>query len=228
MRRAERLYQIVLLLSDGRVKTARMLAQALEVTERTLYRDMADLIATGTPIDSEAGVGYRLRPGYRLPPITFSEEELQALLLGARMVQGWGDAALGRAADTAMAKIRNALPGDRRGRTEERLLVPDFHVPPAMVEPLGRLRRATNTRNKVRLAYSDASGQTSQRVVWPLCVIFWGTAWTLGAWCELREGFRTFRLDRMQDSAVLAEIYPLQRGRRLADYLRAAAGCEGG
>lgn len=224
MRRADRLYQIVLLLSDGRVKTARALADVLEITERTVYRDMADLIATGTPIDGEAGVGYRLRPGYRLPSITFSQEELQALMLGARMVRGWGDVALGRAADTAMAKIRNALPAERAPDGQERLLVPDFHVPPAMVEPLGRLRSAADIRRKVRLSYTDAAGEPSERVVWPLCVIFWGTAWTLGAWCELREGFRTFRLDRMQASEVLPESFPDTRGRRLTDYLRVAAG----
>jgi predicted DNA-binding transcriptional regulator YafY len=223
MRRADRLFQIVLLLSGHRAVTARALAEKLEVSERTIYRDMADLMAGGLPVDGEAGVGYLLRSGARLPPLTFDAEELAALALGSRMVHGWADRALGQAAERALLKIQSVLPADRRERLDQQaLLVPEFHIPPAQRAPLGALRRAIDEHRKVRFAYTRADGTATRRVVRPLGLVFWGGGWTLGGWCELRDGFRTFRLDRMETPEVLGETFIADEGKSLADYLRAA------
>ena len=223
MRRADRLFQIVLLLGCGRAVTARALAEKLEVSERTIYRDMADLMAGGLPVDGEAGVGYLLRPGAHLPPLTFDAEELAALALGSRMVHGWADKALGRAAERALLKIEWALPESHRQRlAAQAWLVPDFNVDTPRVAPLGTLRRAIDERRKVRFDYTRADGIASQRKVRPLGLIFWGGGWTLGGWCELRCDFRTFRLDRMTALIVLEEAFEPVEGKSLADYLRIA------
>lgn len=225
MRRADRLFRIVLLLGRGRVVTARDLAESLEVSERTVYRDIADLMASGVPIDGEAGVGYLLRSGYRLPPLMFDEEELQALVMGIRMVQGWADQALGKAAETALAKIETVLPGKLRPFTGSRgVMVPDFHVPDAMVEPLEILRRAVAESRKVKFAYQRSDGVASQRVVWPLSLFFWGQTWTVGAWCELRGEFRSFRPDRMGPVELLDDTFADQD--RLLKGLLRAVGAE--
>lgn len=224
MRRADRLFQIVLLLGRGRAVTARALAGKLEVSERTIYRDMADLMAGGLQVDGEAGVGYLLRAGARLPPLMFDAEELAALALGSRMVHGWTDKALGAAAERALLKIESVLPEGHRGRLERQaLLVPEFHIAPGQVAPLGSLRSAIDGHRKVRFDYVRADGAASNRVVRPLGLFFWGGGWSLGGWCELRRDFRNFRLDRMSAPDVLAEIFTPDEGRTLADFLRHVA-----
>ncbi|MEW6164329.1 MAG: YafY family protein [Pseudomonadota bacterium] len=224
MRRADRLFQIVLLLNRGRAVTARELAVALEVSERTIYRDVADLSASGVPVDGAAGVGYLMRKGYQLPPLMFDAEELAALALGSRMVRSWTDPGLGRAAERALLKIEAVLPVERKISVgETALLAPDFHVPPAMVAPLGMLRGAIRERRKVRFVYRRADGEESRRVVWPLGLFFWGETWTLGGWCELRGEFRSFYLDRMASQEVLTEGFDPVGGRSLDDFVRLVA-----
>lgn len=229
VRRADRLFRLLFLLADGRITTAASLAASLEVSERTIYRDMADLLAAGAPIDGEAGVGYRLRKGFRLPPLMFDIDELQALLLGSRMVQGWSDPALGAAAQSALAKIRSVLPGALQGPAGGlELLVPDFHVPAAMVAPLGLLREAINANRKLSFAYVRADGEASRRTIWPLTLVYWGQTWTLGAWCELRSDFRSFRPDRMAGLIMEEETFDARQGALVRDFLRAvSAGGEG-
>jgi predicted DNA-binding transcriptional regulator YafY len=221
MRRADRLFQIMLFLGRGTVVRARELAERLEVSERTIYRDVADLGRSGVPIEGEAGVGYLLRGGYRLPPLMFDADELEALALGSRMVKGWTDPALGKAAERALLKIEAVLPADRRSQlAQEALLVPDFHVPPAMVAPLGQLRLAIAQGRKVRFDYVRADGAPSTRTAWPLGLFFWGGTWTLGAWCELRGEYRSFRVDRLSTLTVLDEVFDGARERLLEDYIR--------
>ena len=204
MRRADRLFQIVLLLDRRRAVTAREIAEALNISERTVYRDIADLSRSGVPISGEAGVGYMLRSGYRLPPLMFDPEELQALALGSRMVKGWADAALGKAAERALLRIEAVLPKQLKEQPgRDAFLVPDFHVPPKMVAPLGKLRQCIADSRKARLDYTRLDGVASSRIIWPLGLVFWGETWTLAAWCELRGDFRSFRPDRMQDVAIL-------------------------
>jgi len=224
MRRADRLFRLVTLLSRARVVTARDLATQLEVSERTIYRDVADLVASGTPIDGEAGVGYRLRRDYRLPPLPFSAEELEALATGLRMVGGWADPAMGRAAELALARIDAVLPASGRSLRDAPVLVPGFHVPPAMVAPMALLREAIAARRKVGIDYVSADESKTARILWPLGLVFWGQSWTLAAWCELREDFRSFRLDRIGDLRVLDQGFQIARGRSLQDYVRAVSG----
>lgn len=208
MRRADRLFQIVLLLDRGRAVTARELADALQVSERTIYRDVADLGRSGVPISGEAGVGYLMRPGYRLPPLMFDAEELAALALGSRMVRSWADPALGRAAERALMRIESVLPQAlRQDPARDALLVPGFHVPEAMRAPMTALRASIAAHHKVRIAYARADGLASERVIQPLGLVFWGETWTLGAWCELRGGFRSFRLDRIAHLTPLDEHF---------------------
>ncbi|RTL54953.1 MAG: YafY family transcriptional regulator [Rhodocyclaceae bacterium] len=227
MRRADRLFRIVLLLGRGKVVTARELAESLEVSERTVYRDIADLAVSGVPVEGAAGVGYLLRSGYHLPPLMFDQEELQALVMGIRMVQGWADNALGQAAETALAKIETVLPGALRQATANSgIVVPDFHVPQAMVEPLEDLRRAIVAGRKVRLGYRRADGTTSARTVLPLSLFYWGQVWTLGAWCELRGDYRSFRPDRMDEVELLEASFQADQARLLKGYLNGAQ-CDG-
>lgn len=221
MRRADRLFEIVQYLRGRRLTTAAQLAQWLEVSERTIYRDVADLAASGVPIDGEAGVGYRIRADFDLPPLMFDFDEIDALAIGARFVESWGGPALAGGARSALAKIAAALPKDKRAALESsRLFAPDYFVDPKPGERLEALRRAIGARRVVELDYRDAAGQATRRRVWPLGIFFWGDAWSLGAWCELRGDFRNFRLDRVTRLAVLDEPYPDESGRRLPDYLR--------
>lgn len=223
MRRADRLFQIVLLLGRRRAVTARALAEALEVSERTIYRDIADLSRSGVPVAGEAGVGYLMHGGYQIPPLMFDIEELAALALGGRMVQGWADPELGRAAERALLKIEAVLPAARKGQLDRQALrVPSFHVPPAMRAPLGLLRRAIGESRKVVFDYTRADGAPSRRAVWPLGLFFWGESWTLGAWCEMRAAYRAFRLDRMAGLALLDARFAGDG--LLEDYIRVVSG----
>jgi len=223
MRRADRLFRLVTLLSRARIMTARSLAAQLEVSERTIYRDVADLIASGTPIDGEAGVGYRLRRDYRLPPLPFSTEELEALATGLRMVEAWADPAMGRAAELALARIDAVLPASRRSLRDAPVLVPGFHVPASMLAPMAMLREAIGGRRKLQVSYVSAEGTSTERRLWPLGLVFWGQSWTLAAWCELRGDFRSFRLDRIGALQLLDEEFEIARGRSLQDYVRAVS-----
>jgi predicted DNA-binding transcriptional regulator YafY len=224
MRRSDRLFQIVLLLGRDRIRTARRIAEELEVSERTVYRDIADLVAVGVPIDGEAGVGYRLHPGYQVPPLMFDNQELEALVLGAGMVRAWADAELAKAAEQVLAKVDAVLPDRLRGSLEKgTLLAPDFFIPPETVTGMASLRKAIDQRQKVRMTYVREDGEHSGRVVWPLGLVFWGTKWTLGAWCEWRDEFRTFRLDRIQSLELLPLKFPDMPGRQFKNYIAYAS-----
>ncbi len=220
MRRADRLFRIVQRLRRRGVTTAAQLAQALEVSERTVYRDVRDLILSGVPILGEAGVGYALPRGFDLPPLMFDDEELEALVLGARMVQAFADKRLARAAEEALGKIETALPQRLRARVQEAaFLAPGFHVDPRSYSGLDELRRALREKRKVRFAYLDKAGAPSSRTARPLGISFWGRAWTLVAWCERRDDFRSFRLDRIEGLQVLAEPFADEPGKLLRDFL---------
>jgi len=223
VRRADRLFRLLLELRRGRVVTARELARRLEVSERTVYRDVADLSGSGVPIVGEAGVGYRLR-GFELPPLMFERDEVEALALGARAAEAWGDAALAAAARSALAKIEAALPRGRERLVEEtRLYVPGDGEPPGEKIPLAELRRAIRERRKVAFDYRDGADRATSRTVRPLALAFYPPAWLLAGWCELREDFRTFRLDRITWFEALGERFADEPGRSLADYLRREA-----
>jgi predicted DNA-binding transcriptional regulator YafY len=221
VRRADRLFRIIQFLRKRRGSTtAATLAEALEVSERTIYRDIADLVASGTPIDGEAGVGYRLRADYDLPPLMFDREEIQALVLGARIVQQFGDAGLARASTSALAKVYAVLPEKLRKAPPETLLfAPTTRSAAVLAGPLERIREALVAHRKLELRYRDEADRLSERVVRPLGAFFWGRSWTLSAWCELREDFRTFRLDRVERCTLLDAVFTDEPGRTLRDLL---------
>lgn len=225
MRRADRLFQIIQCLHHDRVVTARDLAEELEVSERTIYRDIQDLSLSGVPIIGEAGVGYRLMKGFHLPPLMFNEEELAALLIGARMVQAWTDKGLARAAHQAMTKIEHVIPEQLKPELErQEIMVPDFPTNARVGDQLSVLRNTIKQQNKVYFGYTREDGLNSKRTVHPLGLFYWGKVWTLVAWCELRDEFRHFRLDRMTDIAMLDQRFQLLPGRTLQDFL--ATVCE--
>lgn len=222
MRRADRLFQIVSLLRRKRFTTAAWLAQRLEVSERTIYRDVRDLIGSGVPIEGEAGVGYRLGKDFDLPPMMFNVDEIQALVLGARMVEVWGDDDLRRAAKSVLDKTEAVLPPKLRPRVHDTALFAlSFRASGSAREALGPIRRAIDERHKLLLRYRDADEQASERVVRPLGLYFWGMTWTLGAWCELRSDFRNFRLDRITEVELRDEQFELAPPVTLDDYVRA-------
>ena len=208
MRRADRLFQLVQLLRRRRTTTAAELARSLEVSERTVYRDVQDLSLSGVPIEGEAGVGYRLKPGFDLPPLMFTAEELQALRLGAQIVQGWADDALANAATSALGRIESVLPEKLRQESNRQFLfAPSFAITKETKAWMRELRAAMAARHKVTISYRKAEEDATEsiRTVEPLGLFFWGKTWTLGAWCELRQGFRTFRLDRISSLTILTQ-----------------------
>lgn len=201
-----------------------MLAQKLEVSERTIYRDVSDLQTSGMPIEGEAGVGYTLRRDLDLPPLMFTRDELTALVLGARLVRAWGGASSMAAADQALQRIEAVLPPELRERLDGILMyAPGSRMPQLLRERLDVLHEASIDRHVLSFGYTREDGQSSQRQVRPLALYFWSGVWTLAAWCELRKDFRTFRIDRMQDVQVLAREFVQKKGQRLEDYLRQVA-----
>ena len=221
MRRADRLFQLVQLIRGRRLTTAAFLAQRLEVSERTVYRDVADLQHQGVPIEGEAGVGYRLGAGFELPPLMFTQDEASALVAAARLAQSWVDPALARDIETGLGKILSVLPPAARVSAEAlALYAPAMGLDDTLRARLQTLREAVQSHNKLLLQYHDVSGDASERTVRPLGCFYWGKVWTLSTWCELRNDFRGFRLDRMDAITVLPERFRDEPGKTLADMLR--------
>jgi predicted DNA-binding transcriptional regulator YafY len=219
---------LVQVLRARRFATAKSLAEALEVSERTVYRDVRDLSLSGVPIEGEAGVGYALRRDFDLPPIMFDYEEIEALTAGARMVQAWSSPTLARAAQAALDKIAAALPTEKRIAMERtRLYAPSFHIDPQLGKVMDTMREAIVASKRLEFAYKDGEGKASERTVRPLGLYFWGQKWTMAAWCETRGDFRTFRLDRVGGVAIGAR-FPDEPGKRLDDYLRVVRASAGG
>jgi predicted DNA-binding transcriptional regulator YafY len=221
MRRADRLFQIVQYLRGGRLLTAAMLGERLEVSERTIYRDIADLQSTGVPIDGEAGVGYVLRSGYDLPPLMFTRDEIVALVAGIRMVKSWGGIGMARAAAEALVKIELVLPEAERKRVAaSSVFAPPMELTDEVRALIDLVERAIDARNILRFGYEDRQGATTERRVHPLGLWFWGKVWTLVAWCETRADFRMFRLDRTTGLATTGEQFRPMPERSLAECLR--------
>jgi predicted DNA-binding transcriptional regulator YafY len=222
MRRADRLFQIIQILRRKRLTRAAEIAAELEISARTVYRDIGDLIGSGVPISGEAGVGYVLDPGFDLPPLQFTPEELEVLTLATELVEKLGDPALTRTAKDALAKIAAVLP---RGRDwspgEGSLLAPAAPFETHDRVDLTTVREAIRARRKLQLDYFSRDEARTQRKVWPLAVSFYGSIRLLSGWCELRQDFRSFRADLIQSMTVLDDRYPNQRGRTLADFRKA-------
>lgn len=220
MRRADRLFRLVQFLRARRFATGEQMAGELGVSKRTLYRDVADLQASGVPIRGEAGVGYRLERGYELAPLIFTSEELEGLVLGARVVAAWGDAELAAAVASAMTKVEAVLPDTlRRVVLETPLFAPELPRASAKAGELALLRRAIGQRRLVHFRYVREDGSASERSARPFALYFWGRKWTLAAWCELRTDYRSFRPDRMEEVCLLEQHFDPADGPSLAGFL---------
>ena len=223
MRRADRLFQIIQILRRARrAVTAEALAVELEVSVRTVYRDVAELVSQRVPIEGAAGVGYLLREGFDLPPLMFTEDELDALLIGTRIVKSWADSELGRAAADVLAKIAAVVPRDRRARIESLgLVAPPSGRRPEIAIDMAALRRCIREERTVHMDYLDLKGAATVRTLRPMTLAFFPPVWLLLSWCELRQDFRAFRIDRIASIEFLPERYPQEPGQRLVDYLAA-------
>lgn len=221
MRRADRLFQIVQILRNRRLVTAKALAERLEVSERTIYRDIQVLSLSGIPIEGEAGVGYALRHGLDIPPIMFSAAELEALVVGARMVKTWGGTELGRSAQSVLDKVAAVVPAELRDRLDRsKLFALRFSRRDDLDVTLDICRKALDDKRVLHLDYRRGDGEFSQRRIRPLGLYFWGNVWTLVGWCELRGDFRNFRLDRIEHAEVLDEPFTEDPGQTLQDFIR--------
>lgn len=220
MRRADRLFQIIQYLRQRRLTTAKWLAEKLEVSERTIYRDIQDLMLSGVPIEGEAGVGYVLRSGFDIPPIMFTQEEVEALVVAARLAQTWAGTKLARSASSALDKIEAVLPQ----RLKADLAKPRLHSPKALINDttanmLDTLREAVNAKQVVIIDYLSVQNAQSQREIRPLGLFFWGKYWTLAAWCQLRNDYRSFRVDLIQHVTLTDAFFEEEAGISFSDFL---------
>ncbi len=211
MRRADRLFQIIQLLRRHRKPvTADAIAEELEMSKRTIYRDIATLMAQRVPIRGEAGIGYVLDGGFDLPPLMLTTDEVEAAVLGAQWVKAQGDRALSRAADDLIAKLVATVPESLRGLVLEPVVAASPRWGEEQVERIDmtQLRLWCRRGMKLDLDYGDEAGRRSQRTVWPFLVGYRDAARVVFAWCELRTDFRMFRIDRIEGSAFREERYP--------------------
>jgi predicted DNA-binding transcriptional regulator YafY len=222
MRRADRLFLLIHALRGRRSAiTAQRLAEELGVSLRTVYRDVADLQRSGVPIEGEAGVGYLLRKGSDIPPLMFTPDELEALVVGTRFVRAFGGKRLGREAAAALLKIEAVLPPELRERSSRtRIFAPEV----SRLENSGLiddLHAAVTGAQVLHMDYRDNDSRSTAREIEPLCLAFWGGSWTLGAWCRLRCDFRNFRPDRIVAYSATGETFLETRERGLEAYMKA-------
>jgi predicted DNA-binding transcriptional regulator YafY len=220
MSRTERLLDLIQLLRRHRAPvTGPALADELGISIRTLYRDIATLQAQGADIQGEPGLGYVLRPGFTLPPLMFSADEIEALVLGSRWVARRAeDPRLGDAAANALSKITAVLPEDLRESVDgSNLLVGGGEVIPAQVD-LSAIRLAIREQKKLVIAYRNAGGTATERIIWPFAVGFFDRVRVVIGWCELRTDYRHFRLDRIERMEALPERYPRRRAAMLKEW----------
>jgi predicted DNA-binding transcriptional regulator YafY len=226
MRRADRLLKVIQILRRHRRPVrGQMMAEELEVSLRTLYRDIADLITDGVPIRGEAGVGYVLGEGYDLPPLMFNADELESVMLGLRWVMRRGDHALVRAAQDAVAKVGAVLPKELKPVLFDAALI----VPPnwrGVVDKIdvAELRRAVREQRKVKITYADEQGTLTERVIWPIAISYYEAQRLVVGWCELRTDFRSFRADRMLAAEALGDRYVERRKALLKRWMEQETG----
>jgi predicted DNA-binding transcriptional regulator YafY len=220
MSRAQRLLDLIQLLRRHRRAVAgAALAEELGVSLRTVYRDIEALKAQGAQIDGEAGIGYVLRPGFMLPPLMFSEDEIEALVLGSRWVSERADGLLGKAARNVLAKIGAVLPPDLKDGIDASGLLIGPGAPIAAGDAeLPTIRQAIRSERMLHIAYADEHGSATQRTIWPFALAFYDRVRVVVAWCELRGGYRHFRTDRITTLDVAAGRYPRRRGAMLKEW----------
>lgn len=217
--RSERLLSLIQLLCAHRFPVAGdRLAEELGVSLRTLYRDIASLRAQGAAIEGEPGIGYVLKPGFLLPPMMFSQEEVEALVLGSRWVETVADPTLSAAATQALAKIATVLPAALSEQLDETALIIGPHRGVAERADIAAIRGAIRTQTKLEIRYSDENGVASDRIIWPVGLAYFERVRVVIAWCEKRDDFRHFRTDRIDDLSVLDKRYPRRKSVLLAEW----------
>lgn len=220
MRRSDRLFDIIQRLRTAtRPTTAAALADELEVTPRTVYRDIATLQARRVPIEGAAGVGYVLRKGFDLPPLMFTIDEVEAIAVGARLVRRLKDPKLQEAANTVLAKVTVVVPERLRQHIADTpVYVSPGMTPEAEGADLAEVRAAIRDSRKLYIAYADEQGRRTNRVIWPIAMAYYVDVTLVGAWCELRTDYRNFRVERIQSSKVLDEHFDQDNGRLFREW----------
>ncbi len=219
MRRTDRLFDIIQILRDGKLHRAQDIADRLEVSVRTIYRDMDTLVASGVPVEGERGVGYMVREQITLPPLNLTPAELEALNLGMAIVAEAADPDLKSAAETLADKIDAVLPTQVVAEADTwKFAVYPFADAARGLAHMAPIRSAIKSRQKLHLSYRRIDGVMTDRTIRPLHMEYWGRVWTLTAWCEFREGFRVFRVDLIESVHPLPEIFADEPGKRLSDF----------
>jgi predicted DNA-binding transcriptional regulator YafY len=217
--RSGRLFEIIQILRAARAPiSARVIAETLEVTKRTIYRDVVTLQARGVPIEGAAGVGYIMRPGYNLPPLMFTEDEIEAVTVGLSLLGRTGDFELKAAAVRALGKIEEVLPGGERSLEKTPLLVSQWTAIPSANVDYRLIREAIRKKQKLQLRYKDIETRESLRTVKPLALVYYIDAVVLASWCELREDFRHFRIDRITNCLPLDNFFQRESARLLSQW----------
>ena len=220
-RRADRLFQIVQILRGRRLTTAAHLADRLSVSERTVYRDIRDLSLSGVPVEGEAGSGYRLMSGFDLPPLMLTNKESEALMVAIRLLKTWGGDSLSRELESAQEKVLAILPEESRRKAEQtRIYAPDIALQPHSRSDFYVIHQAISAQCVLALHYRDEAGHLTWRDIQPLGLFFWGEHWLLAAWCERRDDYRCFRLDRCLNITLTPRRFSESAERSLADFLR--------
>lgn len=222
MRRADRLFQIIQIMRRARRPIAASdIAQELETSLRTIYRDIAQLMANRVPIRGEAGVGYILEGGFDMPPLMLTPDEVEAAMLGAQWVRDKGDPQLARAASDLVAKIGAVIPEHLRPILMEPALTPlSIRTQPPDTIDMARVRAAIRMQGKIGLVYRDEKERETRRTVWPIAMSYWERVRILVAWCELRRAFRHFRTDRVVSAEFLETRYAMPRARLRAAWMK--------
>ena len=219
MRRTDRLFDIIQILRDGKLHRAQDIADRLEVSVRTIYRDMDTLVASGVPVEGERGVGYMVREQITLPPLNLTTSELEALNLGMAIVAEAADPDLKSAAESLAEKIDAVLPTQVVAEADAwKFAVYPFADAARGLAHMAPIRAAIKARQKLHLSYRRIDGTLTDRIIRPLHMEYWGRVWTLTAWCELREGFRVFRIDLIESVTPQPELFTDEPGKRLSDY----------
>jgi predicted DNA-binding transcriptional regulator YafY len=221
MRRAERLFDIIQILRTvSRPITAATLAEKLEVTVRTIYRDIAALQGSRVPIEGAPGLGYVLRRGFDLPPLMFTTEEIDAIAVGVRLLRRLRDRKLQEAAESVLGKLSAVVPQPLQSQlVAAPLYVSDGSAPAVTGVDLSQLRSAIRETRKLAITYVDEEGRHTQRTIWPIAMAYYVDVTLVGAWCELRNDFRHFRVDRILASDVLDDRFSADSGRLTAEWL---------
>ncbi len=219
LRRTDRLFEIMQIFRSGNLCRGREIAERLEVSLRTIYRDIDTLVASGVPIEGERGVGYILREPIFLPPLTLTVAELEALHLGMEIVRQTAGHQMAEAAHNLLIKVDAVLPSDRQGRNHLADLSIYASAADKTLPHLAGLRSAITGRQVVEIDYMSLSDASTRRRIRPLQCEYWGDVWTCTAWCELRTGFRVFRVDCISKCAMTGETFQIEPGRSYEDYL---------